>query len=64
MVTREDLIVYKTIAGRPRHIADVVAVIEAARAADEAIDWNYVERWCEQWNVADRLAELRRLASP
>jgi hypothetical protein len=63
VVTREDLVVYKTLAGRPRDVADVVAVLDAARLSGAPIDWEYVERWCAAWGVSERLSEIRSLTT-
>ncbi len=63
VVTREDLVVYKTLAGRPRDVSDAVAVLDAARLSDDPVDWDYVEQWCAAWGVSDRLAEIRALVT-
>jgi hypothetical protein len=64
VVTPEDLIVYKLIAGRPRDFADAEEIARARRVAGTALDWSYVENWCIAWGIEDRLATLRRLLDP
>lgn len=59
VVSVEDLIVYKVLADRPQDRADIAAVVEAQRVRDVPIDWSYVEKWCEAWDAAERLATLR-----
>jgi hypothetical protein len=59
VVSIEDLIVYKLIADRPQDRADIAAVVAAHRIGGEAIDWAYIEEWCDVWNVRDRLQTLR-----
>jgi hypothetical protein len=34
-------------------------VITTQTRAGRTIDWNHVDRWAEQWGIADRLARLR-----
>lgn len=55
VVTREDLIVYKLIAWRPRDRLDIQDVIATARAAGEALDWTRIRDWAEAWEVVARL---------
>jgi len=50
----EDLIVMKLIANRSKDQKDLFDL-----GAREGIDWPYVERWAEVWQVADRLVSLR-----
>ncbi|HEX2677611.1 MAG TPA: hypothetical protein VHM19_13250 [Polyangiales bacterium] len=59
VVSAEDLIVYKLIADRPQDRADIVAVVQAQRARSEPLDWTYVEKWCDAWEISGRLATLR-----
>ncbi len=59
VVSVEDLVVYKLIADRPQDRADIAAVVEAQQVRGEPIDWAYVERWCDAWEVRDRLSALR-----
>ena len=54
IATPEDLIVLKLIAYPPEDRADL-----AGLAALPGIDWGYVERWADEWGVADRLVQVR-----
>lgn len=56
VATPEDVIVLKLIAARPKDYTDVVNL-----AAIEGLDWDYIERWVQVWQVDDRLAWLRQL---
>ena len=60
VVSAEDLIVYKLIAGRTQDFADVEKVIAAQSAAENPLDWTYIEKWCGEWDVADRAARARQ----
>jgi hypothetical protein len=59
VVSPEDLVVYKLIADRPQDRADIAAVVEAQRARGIDLDWSYVEHWCDEWELTDRLAKTR-----
>jgi hypothetical protein len=59
VVSPEDLIVYKLIAGRTQDLADVEMVVAALAAENRALDWAYIDRWCDEWDVADRAARVR-----
>jgi len=59
VVSPEDLIVYKLIAGRTQDFADVEVVVAALASEGRALDWAYVEKWCADWDVADRLVRVR-----
>lgn len=59
VVSPEDLIVYKLVADRPQDRADIAAVLATLSIAGRAIDWPYVERWCDIWEVRPRLERLR-----
>ena len=54
VATVEDLLVLKLIADRPKDQGDLASL--SARAD---IDWSYVERWCREWEIEDRLRRLR-----
>lgn len=54
IATVEDLIVMKLIANRGKDIIDLDGL-----AALPGIDWSYVERWCREWEIVDRLDRLR-----
>lgn len=58
VATPEDLIVLKLIADRPKDRQDLLGLV-----ALPELDWVYVERWAAEWDVMERLAELRREAS-
>ena len=60
VVTAEDLIVFKLIAGRPRDFADAEEVARTLQEAGRRLDWRYVRAWCKRWDILDRLGELRR----
>lgn len=51
VITCEDSIVYKLIAGRSQDNADIEAMLDA----QDNIDWPYVEEWAAAWGVSDRL---------
>lgn len=59
VVSPEDLLVYKLVADRPQDRADIAAVLATFAIAGRAIDWPYVERWCDVWDVRPRLDRLR-----
>jgi hypothetical protein len=59
IVTPEDLIVYKLIAGRTQDWADIEKVLAALAIEGRAVDWAYIEKWCSEWDVADRAARAR-----
>ena len=59
MSIRIDLIVYKTLAGRPRDITDVEEIVRSQRAAGIVIDWKYVEDECAQWDALETLMHAR-----
>lgn len=56
VLTPEDVIVHKLIAGRLQDLADIEAVLECDNDLDEA----YVDRWARFWEVTDRWEQLRR----
>jgi hypothetical protein len=58
VATPEDLIVLKLIADRPKDRQDLLGLV-----ALPDLDWTHVERWAAEWDVADRLAALRRATS-
>jgi hypothetical protein len=59
VATPEDLIVLKLIAYRPKDRLDL-----AGLARLNGLDWKYVERWAVEWQVEDRLVEIRRTLQP
>ena len=54
VLTVEDVIVHKLIAGRHQDLADVEAILEGG----VSIDASYVERWAGFWDVLDRWRTL------
>ncbi len=57
VVTREDLIIYKLIAWRPRDRLDIQDVLSTARLAGVELDWDRIRGWAAAWEVDDRLGE-------
>jgi hypothetical protein len=64
VVSPEDLVVYKLIAGRPQDRLDVLAMLEAFEQGGRALDWTYIERWCDEWQARDALERLRADLAP
>lgn len=58
VASREDLLVYKLLAGRPQDLLDIRAMLEAA-IGGTTLDWSYVERWCDVWEIRPALDRLR-----
>ncbi|MBO6938500.1 MAG: hypothetical protein JJ863_26270 [Deltaproteobacteria bacterium] len=59
IVSSDDLLIYKLIAGRPQDLADVDKLIRFRRAP---LDRAYVDRWAREWEVEDQLARAIELA--
>lgn len=59
VVSPEDLIVYKLIAGRPQDRLDVLAMLDALTQSGRMIDWGYIEEWCDVWDAREALERLR-----
>jgi hypothetical protein len=59
IVSVEDLLVYKLLAGRPRDLADAEEVSRSQERAGHVIDWDYVQKHCDDWGTAYRLLALR-----
>lgn len=55
VATREDLLVLKLLASRHKDFKDLV---DLGKLPD--VDWDYVQHWCEVWQVTSRLEDLRR----
>ncbi len=55
IATAEDLIIMKLIANRAKDRIDLEGLIVLPD-----IDWQYVQKWASMWDVADRLATLRK----
>ena len=56
VLTPEDVIVHKLIAGRLQDLADIEAILDGGVALDE----DYIEQWAQFWEVEDRWAQLRQ----
>ena len=56
VLTAEDVIIHKLIAGRSQDIADIEAIV----AAEVPLDAHYLDRWTRFWDVADAWSALRR----
>jgi hypothetical protein len=54
VATVEDLIVLKLIANRPKDRIDLDGLVHLP-----SIDWAYVERWADEWQIGDRLRALK-----
>jgi hypothetical protein len=59
LASPEASIVYKLLARRPRDIDDVESIFEARAAANDALDWSFLDQWAGEWGIADRLAPYR-----
>lgn len=55
----EASIIYKLLAARPRDVDDVEGVFEARTAAQDPLDWGFLERWATAWGITDRLEPYR-----
>jgi len=51
----EDVIIHKLIAGRPRDDADIASILEAGSQINE----KYIQHWAKEWDVLDRWESLR-----
>ncbi len=54
VATPEDLIILKLIAYRPKDMDDLRGLRDLP-----SINWAYVQRWADEWDIADRLTQLR-----
>jgi hypothetical protein len=59
VVTAEDLVFYKLLAGRPRDRDDVLDVIRAQLAGGRPFDWARLKRLAGDWGIEDTLALVR-----
>ncbi|MGA0877866.1 MAG: hypothetical protein ACO3SP_01985 [Ilumatobacteraceae bacterium] len=55
VLTAEDVIVHKLIAGRPRDLDDIRSILSTGRNIDEA----FVVDNAQQWGVLDRWEDVR-----
>lgn len=60
VVTAEDLVFYKLLAGRPRDRDDVLDVVRTRLASPEGFDWKRVEKLAADWDIESALADVRR----
>lgn len=51
VVSPDDLVIYKLIAGRPQDLADIDRLLRFGRAPE---DETYVRRWAREWGVEGR----------
>ena len=56
VLTAEDVIIHKLIAGRSQDVADIEAIVAAGVALDDA----YIDRWVAFWDVGQSWAALRK----
>ena len=54
VATAEDLILLKLIANRPKDRLDMIGLCRLP-----VVDWEYVERWAEEWELAELLERIR-----
>lgn len=54
-LTAEDVIVHKLIAWRSRDQDDIRSILRTNRPLDE----DYIQRWAQEWDAADRWAEAK-----
>jgi len=59
VLTVEDVVVHKLIAWRPRDRNDIRSILEAGVDLDRA----YLDRWIDEWEVAERLATFAESAA-
>ena len=59
VLTVEDVIVHKLIAGRYRDLADIEEILESGTP----LQADYIERWAQFWEVLDRWHGLRARTS-
>lgn len=55
VITVEDVVVQKLIAWRPRDRDDIASILDAGHDLDDS----YISRWAEEWDVAERWAQVR-----
>lgn len=60
VVTAEDLVFYKLLAGRPRDRDDILDVVKTQLSAEKSFDWNHLERLAAEWDVEAALKDVRR----
>lgn len=60
VVTAEDLLVFKLIAGRPQDLADAALLLDLH---GDTFDVARLRRWCDAFGVGDRLDQCRVTSS-
>src|SRR5262249_55835752 len=55
----EALIVYKVLAGRHKDLQDLEWVFQARSDAGHELDWAFIDHWCREWEITQRLAPWR-----
>lgn len=55
VATPEDLIIFKLLADRPVDRQDVEMILHAFKD----LDWAYIEKWCQAWEIEDRLKKIK-----
>jgi hypothetical protein len=60
----EASIVYKLLASRRKDLDDVEAIFEGRSLAGEPLDWAFLEYWCGEWDIQERLAPYRARFGP
>jgi hypothetical protein len=55
----EASIIYKLLAQRRRDLDDVDGIFEVRQAANEALDWEFLDHWASEWHIVERLAPYR-----
>ena len=60
----EAMLVYKLLAGRPKDLIDVDAIVESRALAGQAIDWSLARRWAAEWGIGEKIDALQARPSP
>lgn len=59
LASPEAAIIYKLIAARHKDLEDVENILDARRAAGEALDWEFLDRWAREWEIEAAIAPYR-----
>lgn len=57
-------VIYKLVAHRGKDVDDVEAMFENRRLVNDPLDWEFIDRWAEEWEITDRLAPFRARYGP
>ncbi len=57
MVTPEDTILSKLIAGRTKDFEDIIGVLEEQKGR---LDWTYINSWAKRLNMSEELKRVKR----